>query len=724
MISTNWLIKNGRILFLALWLFSATKELYSGQVCDLLASPYFPPTPYSNAYLKFDGKGDYLKTNDINALEFDTATTSSFTIETRFKVDKPFSPQFITGKSFAKGWIIGYHTSEWGFISMTFGSSWKNLYYLGGDTSWHDYRITYEKNGKILKAYVDGVLQFTYTDFVYGAIENGAAFSVGNVGFYPNYGPESINLSARWFKGSMDFIRILVNSSSIINCDFNECSGQFAKDSASYYINDRTLPGEQSCGSVHMMLGFYPCQDTCDPEWVNDDFESETEFISIGSGLKSVTGAGLNMITTSSFSTGMGKWNGKLVACGKFNMAGNTPVNNIAIWNGSSWSSIGEGFNYEPSDIKEYKGELYATGFFDSAIGFAKTKYIAKWNGNSWEPLGIGLGNIGTTMEVFNNELIVGGFFISAGETYSPSIARWNGTEWLPMAQGMTGPVYAICVYNGELYAGGNFIYASGNMCNGIAKWNGTQWVSVGTGIYGGEKSVKTLKVFNGELYAGGSFVYMNGILCSNIAKYDGTRWANLGNGAKGYGCTNSSGYIYDMEVFNSNLYAVGMFTKIGDVSANKIAKWNGSDWCSVEYGIDLLPRALETYDGALFISGDFYSVSGKNYSNIVKYFPKVLTGTVSNNEIPTGIELKQNYPNPFNPETKIAYTVKSPSSDVRLIVYDIRGREVSMPVNRVHNQGGYEISFKGESLAAGVYFYTLIVNGSVIDTKKMLLVK
>jgi hypothetical protein len=690
--------------------------------CDLSTSS-FPPTPFVNAFLKFDGKGDYLKTNDINELEFDTASTAEFEIETSFKLNKEYSPQYIIGKYYSKGWIIGYHTSEYGYVSITFSGGWKNIYYLGADTSWHKYKVTYDKQSKVLRTFVDGVLTFTYTDFSYGNIENNSAFSVGNVGFFPNYGPQSINVVGNWFKGSVDFIKVSVNQANVVNYDFNECAGQFAKDSLSFFINDRTLPGEQSCGAVHLMLGFYPCEDTCDPEWVRDDIERETDFYMMGEGLKSVVNNNGYEMTMQSFSTGMTNWNGYLVACGKFNRAGSEHVNNIAKWNGTSWSSVGNGFNYELNDVKEYGGDLYATGYFDSAVGFGAANYIAKWDGTAWQPMGIGLGSIGNVMEVYNNELIVGGFFISAGETYSPRIARWNGSEWNSMGFGMSGPVYALCVYNGELYAGGNFIYAGENSCNGIAKWNGSQWLPVGTGVVGGEKVIRTLKVYNGELYAGGSFIYMNGVYCSNVAKWNGSQWSSLDDGAKGYNCTSSLGYIFSLETAGNDLYAAGLFTKIGTISANKIAKWNGNDWCTVEYGIDLLPRSLESFGGSLYISGDFYSVSGKNYSNIVKYNPKTLTGVTNNNNIPAKMELKQNYPNPFNPVTKIDFSINKPG-EVKLIVYDIQGRETNVLVNGYQNAGNHSVSFNAGHLCSGVYFYTLVSEGKILDTKKMLLVK
>ena len=90
--------------------------------------------------------------------------------------------------------------------------------------------------------------------------------------------------------------------------------------------------------------------------------------------------------------------------------------------------------------------------------------------------------------------------------------------------------------------------------------------------------------------------------------------------------------------------------------------------------------------------------------------------------DVPARYSLKQNYPNPFNPVTTIAYTLAS-TGDVKLVVFDILGREVKTLVNEVQQQGSHTVSFNASDLASGVYFYR-INSGSFSDIKKMILVK
>jgi photosystem II stability/assembly factor-like uncharacterized protein len=95
---------------------------------------------------------------------------------------------------------------------------------------------------------------------------------------------------------------------------------------------------------------------------------------------------------------------------------------------------------------------------------------------------------------------------------------------------------------------------------------------------------------------------------------------------------------------------------------------------------------------------------------------------------IPIKFILEQNYPNPFNPRTVIPYSLKSPAY-VRLIAYDITGREVQKLVDQKQQAGDYEVDFMGKFVSSGVYLYRMQVtndkeNTTYSDTKKMILIK
>ena len=91
-------------------------------------------------------------------------------------------------------------------------------------------------------------------------------------------------------------------------------------------------------------------------------------------------------------------------------------------------------------------------------------------------------------------------------------------------------------------------------------------------------------------------------------------------------------------------------------------------------------------------------------------------------NEFPSSFELYQNYPNPFNPATVIKYQVSS-TVPVSIKIYDLIGNEVAVLVDEIKQQGTYQVSFSGESLASGVYFYKMTA-GEFSSVKKMNLLK
>jgi protocatechuate 3,4-dioxygenase beta subunit len=79
---------------------------------------------------------------------------------------------------------------------------------------------------------------------------------------------------------------------------------------------------------------------------------------------------------------------------------------------------------------------------------------------------------------------------------------------------------------------------------------------------------------------------------------------------------------------------------------------------------------------------------------------------------LPTSIKLLANYPNPFNPLTHIQFAVPS-AQRVRLVIYDILGRQVKNVLNDMLPAGWYTVQWdatdnRGEGVSAGVYFYSM----------------
>jgi hypothetical protein len=119
----------------------------------------------------------------------------------------------------------------------------------------------------------------------------------------------------------------------------------------------------------------------------------------------------------------------------------------------------------------------------------------------------------------------------------------------------------------------------------------------------------------------------------------------------------------------------------------------------------------------------DNYLFSGIVGNGIFKRSLSEIIGIQNiNTGIPSSYSLGQNYPNPFNPITNVKFSIVK-SGDVRIVVYDLQGREVQTLVNERLNAGTYEVKFDGSMLTSGVYFYRL-TTGGFSETKKMLLIK
>ncbi|MFI5143990.1 MAG: SBBP repeat-containing protein [Ignavibacteria bacterium] len=112
---------------------------------------------------------------------------------------------------------------------------------------------------------------------------------------------------------------------------------------------------------------------------------------------------------------------------------------------------------------------------------------------------------------------------------------------------------------------------------------------------------------------------------------------------------------------------------------------------------------------GAKILTAKFNNFKKNNHKNTVSSVPK-------------NFKLYQNYPNPFNPGTIIKFEVGK-SSNVKLVVYDMVGKEVQTLINNNYNPGTYTVNFNKPGIASGVYFYVLTA-GEFRDIKKMILLK
>ncbi len=166
-----------------------------------------------------------------------------------------------------------------------------------------------------------------------------------------------------------------------------------------------------------------------------------------------------------------------------------------------------------------------------------------------------------------------------------------------------------------------------------------------------------------------------------------------------------------------STVWAAGQSTPFHSIDTGHT--WTQETTYPFEGSIDHLSAADPTH-----------AWSATSFGQILSYLP-VVTSVPGEppQRTPSGFTLYQNYPNPFNPSTVIEYTVagtrdQGPGGrNVRLVIYDVLGREVAMLVNENELPGTYHVKFDATRLSTGVYFYRL-TTGNVSSTLKMTLIK
>ena len=187
-----------------------------------------------------------------------------------------------------------------------------------------------------------------------------------------------------------------------------------------------------------------------------------------------------------------------------------------------------------------------------------------------------------------------------------------------------------------------------------------------------------------------------------------------------GYFLSENCGYVVGIEG-----YVPEPMSRVGFVRKTTNG---GINWSNVSYGYASNIEAIK------FVNTQICFAVGAENSSGGKIFKTTNGGETTvnniNSHLPKDFSLSQNYPNPFNPTTNIKFQIPDLSfqhalswNPVKLIVYDILGKEIATLVNEKLKPGEYEISFDAANLPSGIYFYTLSTE-DFKETKKMILLK
>jgi hypothetical protein len=126
-------------------------------------------------------------------------------------------------------------------------------------------------------------------------------------------------------------------------------------------------------------------------------------------------------------------------------------------------------------------------------------------------------------------------------------------------------------------------------------------------------------------LFVGGSFATIAGITANGIAKWNGSSWSALGSGMGGEPVV---GWMNVLAAYDDGsgpaLFVGGNISTAGGVAANYIAKWDGASWSSLGSGLSSRPLAFAEYDdgsgAALYVGGSFLSALDSGDSFLAKW--------------------------------------------------------------------------------------------------------
>ncbi len=138
----------------------------------------------------------------------------------------------------------------------------------------------------------------------------------------------------------------------------------------------------------------------------------------------------------------------------------------------------------------------------------------------------------------------------------------------------------------------------------------------------------------------------------------------------------------------------------------------------------ELLPGAPEwtVLPGGDLLSHDqAYLCGGSGVAGaLFRFNDGTASAEITGRNLPEQLSLFQNYPNPFNPTTTIRYALPQ-RSHVTLSVFNTLGQQVAALIDEEIETGYHEVTFTGQALSSGVYFYRLQA-GDYFQTRKLLL--
>lgn len=353
---------------------------------------------------------------------------------------------------------------------------------------------------------------------------------------------------------------------------------------------------------------------------------------------------------------------------GRFEYIGGKHCRGAARWNGTTWDSMGIGFDRDNlanfagtvKKILRYKNKIYYFGTFDQA-GPYNTKGMAIWNGTAWDSIGSSFPN-GYILDadIYQDTMYVCGAFSKIGTLTTSCVAKFDGANWYSLSFPL-GP-YGIRAYKNKIYVIGAW-YQNGYSLT--AEWDYVNGWKPSLGVQGNTaKTLNGLERVDTLLYFYGRFTHLSTMYSPCIAGYSGTRVYGLGAG----GGLNNYPTIYKLKNINNKTYILGMFESMGGMAIPGtnlgVAELSGNQYCIYGDNFDNVVSDMVKYNNELIISGSFWQVNtdsvkkiakwiGGNYTYSCSTFTPAVSGIATESSDYEGVTIS---PNPFNDKVYLKF--------------------------------------------------------------------
>ncbi|MHC4375174.1 MAG: hypothetical protein ACYS26_01115 [Planctomycetota bacterium] len=320
------------------------------------------------------------------------------------------------------------------------------------------------------------------------------------------------------------------------------------------------------------------------------------------------------------------------------------PANSVARWSpGDGWSAYGQA----PLDLT-----VDAQAVYDDGSGRGPELYVAgrmitdnftssiyRWRDGAWEVLVASAGGAFAQLLTFDwngdgiEELIAGGSFTDIDWTFMAHLAAFDGSSWQELGGGTDQPVRAMLILeDGDqfpaptLVVAGPFDKADNELHKRVAYWSGSGWGHFGdNGEWGvGVSDIEAYDRGDGpELYVTGTFTTADDVPAERIARWDGSEWQPVGTGGTGL----NGGFGESLEVYDdgggARLYVAGSFSSVGSPSlpAQRVASTDGFDWFAAGPGVNSSVNAIAVHDdgfnGPRLVAAGQFTAIGSGFGSV-----------------------------------------------------------------------------------------------------------